>query len=347
MNGDTLGDTSMHSNPAPDAHALILLASINHTAQELPSTIPKAWEDKHIAQVVLAGGPEDPSEAWEHLNHALNRLLVYGINIDEIAQHVQCRPWGIGGLTQYIRGFVVKYGIAGALLKGKLKRLLKAIELVKQSVHIEQLNVYHAYHTSERCHRKCSVASISPSLSPLFSPGDLLDENTTHTDSLPSSSPPLSSLVLQSENAGDNISDDDDDIEYIGTSPAYAIIKDTIPSVPEPNALTSPSVVLCKPVKCMQHVVSALPGQIGIGAYPFLLHIEQHTPWDFSSCGGSLLLCVQKCKDINLDKHGLCQPCQVLLSNTKFKNMLARIETGMNENAPYKFHRLTSLVKIV
>ena len=344
--GDTLGDTSTHSNPAPDAHALILLASIDRAAQELPSTIPEAGEDGHIAQVVLAGGPEDPSEAWEHLDRALNRLLGYGIDINEIAQRVRRGPWGIGGLTQYIRGFVVEYGIAGALLEGKLERLLKAIELIKQSVRVKQSNGYYAYHTSERRHGKRSVASVSPSLSPLFSPGDLLDENPTHADSLPPSSPPVSSPVLRSENAGDDISDDDDDIEYIGTSPAYAIIEDTIPLVPEPNTLTSPSVVLHKPVKCTQHVVSAPPGQTGIGAYPFLLHIEQHTPWDFSSRGGSLLLCARKCEDINLDEHGLCQPCQALLSNTKFRNMLARIETGVNENAPYKFHGLTSLVKI-
>lgn len=45
-------------------------------------------------------------------------------------QCVQQGPWGIDGLTQYIRGFVVDYGIAGTLLERKLERLSKAIDLV-------------------------------------------------------------------------------------------------------------------------------------------------------------------------------------------------------------------------
>jgi hypothetical protein len=39
---------------------------------------------------------------------------------------------GVEGLAQYIHGFVVNYNITGDLLEGKLGRLLKAIELVKQ-----------------------------------------------------------------------------------------------------------------------------------------------------------------------------------------------------------------------
>jgi hypothetical protein len=126
--------TSARPDAGPDAHALVLLASINHAAQELPSLVPKAEECDAIARVVLAGRPEDPSEPWEHLDSELNRLLGYGLDIEEIAQRVRRGPLGIKGLTQYINGFVVDYGITGALLEGKLERLSKAIELVIQSV---------------------------------------------------------------------------------------------------------------------------------------------------------------------------------------------------------------------
>lgn len=44
-------------------------------------------------------------------------------------QCVQQGAWGIDGWTQYIRGFV-DYGIAGTLLKEKLERLSKVIDLV-------------------------------------------------------------------------------------------------------------------------------------------------------------------------------------------------------------------------
>ena len=45
-------------------------------------------------------------------------------------------PLGVKGLAQYIRGFVVDYGIEGALLEGKIGVLLKAISLVKRCVKI-------------------------------------------------------------------------------------------------------------------------------------------------------------------------------------------------------------------
>ncbi len=121
--------TSAHPDQGPDAHALVLLASITFAAQELPSLIPKAEEHDDMVRFVLAGGPEDPSKAWEHLDCRLNRLLGYGIDIEDI---VQRGPLGIEGLTQYICSFVVDYGVTGALLEGKLERLSKAIELVKQ-----------------------------------------------------------------------------------------------------------------------------------------------------------------------------------------------------------------------
>ncbi|KAN0131160.1 hypothetical protein V8E53_011052 [Lactarius tabidus] len=64
---EELGDTSTHTSQSPDPHALTLLASIDRAAQELPSLIPEAEEDEPIMQVVLAGGPEEPSEAWSIL----------------------------------------------------------------------------------------------------------------------------------------------------------------------------------------------------------------------------------------------------------------------------------------
>jgi hypothetical protein len=132
--------TSTSPDAGPDAQVLALLASVDHAAQELPSLIPEAKDVNDMVLIVFAGGPEDPSEAWEHLDRVLNRLLGYGIDIEDIAQRVRCGPLGIEGLTQYIRGFVVDYHITGVLLEGKLERLLKAIELLKQSVPIRLSN---------------------------------------------------------------------------------------------------------------------------------------------------------------------------------------------------------------
>ena len=69
-------------------------------------------------------------------------------------------------------------------------------------------------------------------------------------------------------------------------------------------------------------------------------------PWEFSSHQGSLLLHARTCENQDLDEHGLCEPCRSLLSNTKFRRVLARVEVGVNEYTPYKFHGLTSLTEI-
>jgi hypothetical protein len=130
--GSTSANAVTSQLARPDAQALTLLNSITCAARELPSHIPEAEEDDDIARVVLAEGPEDTSEAWEHLDHVLNRLLGYGVDIEDIARCVRRGPLGVEGLVRYIRGFVVDYGVTGDLLEGKLDRLSKAIGLVKQ-----------------------------------------------------------------------------------------------------------------------------------------------------------------------------------------------------------------------
>jgi hypothetical protein len=187
-----------------------------------------------------------------------------------------------------------------------------------------------------------TIASLSPNLSPLISLGALpaeggpLPKEPTLVDT-PKGTPPLSPPLAATE--GDH--DDDLEIEYIGTSHVSETITDPVPPPHQITIHPSPQKARCK-----QHVVSAPPGQTVIGAYPFLLHVEEHTPWEFSSDGGSLLLRARNCENRNLDKHGLCRPCQTLQSNTKFRNVLARIENGVNEKAPYKFRGLTDLTEI-
>ncbi|KAH9032478.1 hypothetical protein EDB85DRAFT_1865137 [Lactarius pseudohatsudake] len=148
-----------------------------------------------------------------------------------------------------------------------------------------------------------------------------------------------------------NTDDNDDDIEYIGTLPS----SDATPPArqarqdPSPPIALGPLVIsrrVSEKLKCKQHAVSAPPGQTGIGAYPFLLHVEEHTAWEFSSRSGTLLLHARRCENRNLNERGLCQPCHALLSNTKFRNILVQIENGVNENTPYKFHGLTNMTEI-
>ncbi|KAF8267318.1 hypothetical protein EI94DRAFT_1801802 [Lactarius quietus] len=242
---------SAHPGPGPDAHALALLANITCAAQELSSLVPEADKDNDIAHVILAEGPEDPSKAWEHLDRGLNRFLRYSVDVEDIALQVRRGPLGVEGLTRYIHGFVVEYSITGGLLEGKLEQLSKVIELVKQQKGMRM------------------IASVSPNSSPFLTPellppeDDLLPRERTDTSpSLPPSSPSIKDAI----------------------APVHR------PPMPKSvnNAIDRPAIP--KKVQCKQHVVSAPPGQTGIGAYPFLLHTKEHTPWEFSSHCGSLLL---------------------------------------------------------
>ncbi|KAH9021614.1 hypothetical protein EDB85DRAFT_2278387 [Lactarius pseudohatsudake] len=304
-----------------DGHALALLANITRVAKELPLHIPEAEEHDDIARVILAEGPEDPSEAWEHLDRGLNRLLGYGVDIEAIEHRVRRGPLGVEGLTRYIHGFVVDYSISGGLLEGKLERLLKAIERVNQMD--KSLTV------TERRGRR-TIASVSPDRSPEVLPiGDGLLSRVPTLSDAPSS--PCSLPRMRSVNTGD----DDDDIEYIGTLP---LSDANAPALPSPPIALGPPVDdaidrqgvsrrVSKKLQCKRHVVNTPPGQTGIGAYPFLLHIEEHTAWEFSSCSGTLLLHARRCENRNLNER-------------------VRIENGVNENTPYKYHGLTTMSEI-
>jgi hypothetical protein len=59
-----------------------------------------------------------------------------------------------------------------------------------------------------------------------------------------------------------------------------------------------------------------------------------------------LLLHAHNCEDNHLDKDGLCWPCRSLLSNDRFRKVLARMQEGVHEYTPYKYHGLASLAAI-
>ncbi|KAH8995049.1 hypothetical protein EDB86DRAFT_2804872 [Lactarius hatsudake] len=154
------------------------------------------------------------------------------------------------------------------------------------------------------------------------------------------SSPSLAQLSV-------NTSEDDDGIEYVGGLPSSSSCQRPSPLLPQlPVSPDIEYLGASKKAKCTQHIMSVKPGQTAIGTYPFLLHIEEHTPWEFSSHHGSLLLRARKCEDQDLNQDGLCRPCQALLSNDKFMKVLARAQDGVQDHTPYKYHGLTSLAEI-
>ena len=144
-----------------------------------------------------------------------------------------------------------------------------------------------------------------------------------------------------------NTYDDDSEIEYIGSAPSSPSRQHLALFPPKPPVSNEVECLgTSQNARCKQHVVSTKPGQSAIGAYPFLLHVEEHTPWEFSSYCRSLLLHARECEDRGLDKDGLCKPCRALLSNDKFVKVLARAQDGVQDYTPYKYHGLSSLTEI-
>ena len=144
-----------------------------------------------------------------------------------------------------------------------------------------------------------------------------------------------------------NTSESSSEIEYIGSSPPSPSHRRFAALPPEPPVSNKVKYLgTSQKARCKKHVVSVKSGQTAIGAYPFLLHVEEHTLWEFSSYRGSLLLHAHECEDRGLDKDGLCKPCWALLFNDKFMKVLARAQDGVQENTPYKYHGLASLADI-
>ena len=76
-----------------------------------------------------------------------------------------------------------------------------------------------------------------------------------------------------------NSCDDNSEIGYIGSTLSSLSCQHLVlfpPKLPVLNEVEYLSAL--QNARCKQHVISTKPGQMAIGAYLFLLHIEEHTP---------------------------------------------------------------------
>ncbi|TFY55061.1 hypothetical protein EVG20_g9459 [Dentipellis fragilis] len=322
---------SMPSMAPLNLYALDVLAHIVKAAQDLPQDVPEAKESDLIASIVHRGGPDDPREAWEYLDPMLNQLLGYGVSVEEVSRHVRRGPLGVEGLCRYINGFVLEYGITGDLLEGKLRILLQAVELVKHS-HRSGIPTTGQDSSTALHHHSPSTESILPILP----------------------TPHLSSSIRMQE-------DLDNEIECLGGAPnsiassslqrqllnsQHQLLNSQHQLLNSRTTLEKDGVEIVDAsdrTRCKQHILSVPPNQTAFGTYPFLLHVEEHTPWEFSSHRGTLVLRARRCEDRNLDSKGVCRPCRELSLLPRFRKISECIHDGMRDNTPYKYHGLASI----
>lgn len=71
--------------------------------------------------------PDERSEAWECLDPFLNVALGWGKPVEDVAREVRRGTMGMDGLVDILEHFVVRYGILGVVLEGKMERLFEAV----------------------------------------------------------------------------------------------------------------------------------------------------------------------------------------------------------------------------
>jgi hypothetical protein len=112
-----------------DDHALKLIQTLNEAIKNLPLFMPEANNDNRLAAFAQEPPSVAADDAWEVLDPILNNFLGYGTTAEAVAIHIRCGQKGIDALRQYIEHFVIKYGIPGSLLEGKMAVLMKAMEI--------------------------------------------------------------------------------------------------------------------------------------------------------------------------------------------------------------------------
>lgn len=95
----------------------------------LPVSVPVAVDDDVLAKFAVKLPVVAKEDAWEVLDPMLNNAVGWGMSAEEVVPLIRRGEKGVEGLWKYVRGFVVEYGVPGALLEGKMAVLLKAIEI--------------------------------------------------------------------------------------------------------------------------------------------------------------------------------------------------------------------------
>jgi len=138
---NTLGIMPGVVSSAPNTLAVDLLTTLEKEIGNLP-VLPNASESDEIA--AFSGNiPTDltKEDAWEHLDQMLNRFVGFNRMLESICSKLQGGAKGLSVMVRYLKDFVGQYQIDGALLEGKIQRLVNVIQ--KQYVDLTRSEYTH------------------------------------------------------------------------------------------------------------------------------------------------------------------------------------------------------------
>jgi len=123
-----MGITPIPVSSPPNIHAVNILVKLEKAIGSLP-VLPDASEFDEIAMfsgTVPTNLAKD--EAWEFLDPMLNRFLGFNRTTDSIYNVLRGGASGLSAMVRYLEEFIGQYEIDGALLEGKIQRLMNAIQ---------------------------------------------------------------------------------------------------------------------------------------------------------------------------------------------------------------------------
>lgn len=99
--------------------------------KDLPKSVPKATSNHPLAPfnkppVEQVASIPAHTDLWEHFDHELNVLIPH--EKDKLRNLVVRGKYGLIGLANLAQYLVTDCGVIGGMLKGKLERVMGAIE---------------------------------------------------------------------------------------------------------------------------------------------------------------------------------------------------------------------------
>jgi hypothetical protein len=116
----------------PDTLVNNLLTDLKLAISNLPSTHPDATEMEELAIVPQALPTNmDCDDAWEFiLDPHLNPFLGFGKSVEDIAASLKGQKKALVSMVRFLRQYAGQFHVDGVLLEGKVRRLIRAIEIL-------------------------------------------------------------------------------------------------------------------------------------------------------------------------------------------------------------------------
>lgn len=132
LDSDAAGVIDVDMLDSVDQTSMELITRLKKATARLPDSVAFATADDALARFSgdPSAGVSEVDEAWEMVDQVLNGVIGYGVSVEKVAAIIRRGSLGMDGLCNWLDVCVRKLKIGGALLEGKVQRLMSAIDLL-------------------------------------------------------------------------------------------------------------------------------------------------------------------------------------------------------------------------